>query len=419
MPNLLPFQSHDVPILQSLKRALVFWDMGLGKTVLALSAAGSRVLVVAPPSALGVWKSHAAVWRPDLTVRTTHGRGNLLYPREGELVLCTPHRLGAWHPMAGFDLIFDECQSLRKASAAITRHARNLANAVRLGGGRTWLLSGTPLEHRPDDLKGLLVLAGLLQAFGGEETFNRLFGYQERPRGHAWGVPHPEAAARLRPFVLRRTRADVQHDLPPRRHRELCVPLSTRTARLCDDALLAIHARGLTLEGSIHLSQLNRLPRFNEVSRARSALATAKIPALLDLVERYETAGEPLVVASSHRTPLDAIALRPGWRSITGDTSPRQRTLACAAFQAGELKGIAISEAGGVAITLTRASDMVVVSDPWSPAMLEQMESRIHRTGQHRPVLITRLTSTHPLERRVEVLHAEKSLVIRESVGRI
>jgi hypothetical protein len=101
------------------------------------------------------------------------------------------------------------------------------------------------------------------------------------------------------------------------------------------------------------------------------------------MVESFEEANEPVVVFSAHRAPIAAMAKRQGWAVIMGDTNQSDREDAVQAFQAGMLKGIACTiKAGGVGITLTKASKMIFCDLEWNPALNLQAEDRICRIGQ-------------------------------------
>ncbi len=83
------------------------------------------------------------------------------------------------------------------------------------------------------------------------------------------------------------------------------------------------------------------------------------------------------------------------------------------AFQRGELKGIGCTiKAGGVAITLTRASNEIFVDREPVPALNEQAEDRCFRMGQKRAVLVRILVARHPLDERImEIIEGKRALV--------
>ena len=154
------------------------------------------------------------------------------------------------------------------------------------------------------------------------------------------------------------------------------------------------------------------------ISKARAALATVKLGAALELAESYEEAGEPLVVFSAHRAPIDAFGSREGWAIITGATPAETRTAIEDAFQRGELKGIAGTiKAAGVAITLTHASNAIFIDEEPTPALNDQAQDRLYRIGQSRGVVINRLIAAHALDRRIAELLAQKNEIINASVN--
>ena len=66
---------------------------------------------------------------------------------------------------------------------------------------------------------------------------------------------------------------------------------------------------------------------------------------------------------------------------LTGDTKDRQSVVD--KFQSGEAKiFIGTSKAGGVGITLTKASNLILIDRPWTPGDTEQAEDRCYRIGQ-------------------------------------
>jgi superfamily II DNA or RNA helicase len=141
----------------------------------------------------------------------------------------------------------------------------------------------------------------------------------------------------------------------------------------------------------------------------------------LEWVEPYEDAGEPVVVFSAHRAPIDALGAREGWATITGDTPAAKRTEIVARFQAGELKGVACTiMAAGTGLTLTRACTCLFVDLDWTPALNVQAQDRLHRIGQTaQSVLYVRMVSDHPLDLHIQALIAKKMEMIAGAIERL
>ena len=315
----------------------------------------------------------------------------------------------------GTVLVLDEAHACASRKATRTKRSKALAQAARENGGRAWALTATPLKNTPPELWNVLDTVGLAyEAFGSWETFFELFnGTKDRWGQTTWGEPSPEVAELLQRVSLRRRKTDVLTDLPEKTHRTITAEIDRETARLCDEAYPEIEnaLSGLGIEEAVETLEKNPLT-FKKLSEARAALSKAKIPAMLEVVESYEAQGEPLVVFSAYRAPIDLLAKREGWASITGDTSNDKRGEIVAAFQTGKLKGVACTiRAGGVAITLTHASNVLRVDREWNPALNVQAEDRCYRIGQKNAVLVTDLVADHPLDERIaEVLSRKEAL---------
>jgi hypothetical protein len=413
-------------------------------TALIAAPAGAPILVICPAVAKGVWARETAKWRPDLKSAALSGRGSFRWPVAGEVLATnfdilpptTVETNGEKRPAdflascpAGIVLVVDECHAIKSAQAQRTERVKAIAAAVRGVGGRTWFLTGTPLLNRPPELWSVLRGLGSAEAlFGSFFRFASATGGSQREikaqggrRVTVWewnshGV-RPEVASTLKKIMLRRLKEEVLHDLPPKTRQDIPVELDSATARLCDAALEAIAKRGMTIEQAVAHATGCGSVEFEQISRARAALATAKMGALLDLVESYEEAGEPVVVFSAHRAPIDALAVREGWATITGETAPEERTRIEDRFQRGELRGVgATIKAGGVAVTLHRASHAIFVDLDWTPALNLQAEDRIWRIGTKKAVLIQRLVADHVLDMRIAVLLAEKQEMVNKTI---
>lgn len=436
---LYPFQAVGIEWLASRSTALLADDMGLGKTIQALTAAptGAPLLVICPAVAKGVWVREAKRFRPDLTPIALSGRGSFRWPQAGEMVVVNydilpgapaaekgrPAVLPPELALApkGTVVIADEAHALKSSSAQRTSRFRALAQAARATGGRTWLLTATPLLNRAPELWAMTAALGVSSdVWGGYNNYKSLWNARDGRFGVEWGHPTAAVATRLQSVMLRRMKTEVLTDLPAKTVRDLPVGgLSASAKKLCDKALAALERRGADLAKALASAEQTAEDgaTFELMSAARAALALVKLDAALELVEGYEEAGEPVVVFSAHRAPIDALAARTGWAAITGETPADERTRIEEAFQAGQLKGVAATiKAGGVAITLTKACHAVFVDQEWTPALNIQAEDRIYRIGQSRGVLITRLVADHALDRRLAELLDEKAALVAGSV---
>jgi len=433
---LFGFQYTGVKWLAAQKAAMLCDDMGLGKTIQALVALpeAAPVLVLSPAVAKGVWQREIMKWRGEYSVTLLEGRGSFRWPAPGEIV-CTnydilpdPETLPPGAP-AGLVVVADEAHVLKNTKAQRTQRARAILKLAREKlDGRTWGLTATPLLNRPMELWSILTTFGLAGiTFGSWPRFIELMdGRQDRWGGWSWGKPSPEVGALLRRAMLRRMRSEVLKDLPPKVRalqtgaisKNLTKQLDKLQARIEEtqgawNTLFAMHGHAPPKRG-----EDGKIP-FEEISAARAALAEAKIPAMLAMVESCEEQDSPLLVFSAHLAPLHALRDREGWALITGETSATERTAIEDRFQKGELRGVACSiKAGGVAITLTRATNEIFVDREWTPALNNQAEDRAHRIGQVNSLTIHELVADHPMDARVTDLLLEKQTLIDNTVER-
>jgi hypothetical protein len=463
--TLFPFQKKGILWLAARTGALLADEMGLGKTIQAIVALpdDAPVLIVAPAVAKGVWARELALWRPEFSIDVISGRGNFRWPEAGEIIILNYDILPEDCRIEKTDsgcirttqttncaprtvLIGDEAHALKSSKTKKTKAFRAISDAVQARNGKIWLITATPLLNRPPELWNILQAANIArEAFGSWNAFVKDFGGDPGEfGGYVWGTPTVDVEAKLRRVQLRRMREEVLPELPVKMWQTIDVEIDKASIKQLDKAAKFIAGLIPTswerlisdddpFEGTgkpkvklsvgdienaretlAHSSGTN----FEAIARARSLLAQAKIPALIEVVEDFEEQEEPIVVFSAHRAPIDLLGTRPGWAAITGDTSPEKRTEIENAFQQGKLKGIAATiKAGGVAITLTRAHHAIFVDLEWTPALNAQAEDRLCRIGQTRGVIIIRLVARHALDKMLFEVLVEKTIIIDGSVN--
>jgi superfamily II DNA or RNA helicase len=409
-------------------------DMGLGKTLQALGvllarAAGGPALVLAPTSVCGNWLAEAQRFAPTLDVHI-YGEADrdtlLAGAAPGQVVLASytlfqqaQERFAAlrWHTV-----IADEAQAIKNASAKRSQAVFELEADFRMA------LSGTPVENRLADLWSIMRFAapGLL---GTQSRFAERFATPiERNRDR-------DAQHLLRrliaPFILRRTKAQVLEELPPRTELIYSVaPDAVETAHYEALRRNAVAVANQALDAAPGQAKLNILAQLTRLRRGACdpRLPTpdypapgAKVQAFAQLATELASNGHKALVFSQFvdfltllKAPLDAAGIR--YQYLDGSTPAAERTRRVAAFQAGTGDLFLISlKAGGFGLNLT-AADYVVITDPWwNPAAEDQAMGRAHRIGQLRPVTVYRMVTKGTVEERIVELHHDKR-ALAESV---
>jgi SWI/SNF-related matrix-associated actin-dependent regulator 1 of chromatin subfamily A len=401
--GLFPFQIEGACFLQSHERCLLGDEMGTGKTIQTLAALPSQMgtLVVCPASLKYNWRDEAKKWRTDLTPVVLSGRGSFRLPNQGELVIVNydilPQDFTSLE-IKDFCLVCDEVHLCKNYKAKRSKAVKALSKIAKQSIG----LTGTPLMNRPFDLFGVLSALQLEgKVFGGWMGFMRAFnGFKNRWGGYDFGRPDASVPEKMRRVMLRRRREEVLPDLPGKSYTTITVESVDKKLRKQLDELY----------GEVEMVlETEELPPFEMFSGIRAQLAESRIPALLEMVESHEEQEIPLVIFSAHRKPIDVLAEREGWATITGSTKPEDRQDIVRRFQAGELKGVGLTiAAGGVGLTLTRAWKAIFVDLDWTPALNSQAEDRICRIGQTKPCEIVRLVSDHILDQHIMQLISNK-----------
>ena len=234
-------------------------------------------------------------------------------------------------------VVSDEAQVFKTSTSKRKKIFQAFARIARLRRGRTWLSTGTPVENKPIELWNITQIAGAAETvFGSFDGFLTTFkGKKLRYGGYDYGEPGDDIKERLQRFMLRRLIADVLPEIPERSWGQHEVDLSPTKLRELEG--LIRQEGGSVREAIARVTELierDEIP-IDMMSKVRAALATAKIPAMLEIVSDYEEKVTPLVVFSAHRKPVDTLEERPGWVAIHGGMTADEKDLVKDSFQNG------------------------------------------------------------------------------------
>lgn len=405
-------------------------DMGLGKTLQALALILSRApqgptLVIAPTSVCMNWISEAARFAPTLNVKLFGpGERGAMLAGAGpfDLVIASYGLLQQEAPLFArhrwSTIVLDEAQAIKNTATKRSQAVMALQGEFRM------VATGTPLENHMGELWNLFrfLNPGLL---GTSDQFNlRFAGPIERAQDK-----RAEAGARLRlkrliaPFILRRTKAQVLSELPPRTEIVLPVELTAEETALYESLRREALEKLAALEAPEAQKSIQILAEMMRLRRAccnpnlvapELQLQSSKLTVFAKLLEGLLENRHKVLVFSQFvdhltliRKHLDRHDI--AYQYLDGATPMQERKKRVDAFQAGSGDVFLISlKAGGVGINLT-AADYVIHMDPWwNPAVEDQASDRAHRMGQQRPVTIYRLVARHTIEEGIVELHKHK-----------
>ena len=421
-------------------------DMGLGKTLQTLAwleylreasrqqppgtpdaVAPTASMVVCPKSVMDNWRAEAERFVTGLRVKVW-GAGDVKHlPKQladADLHVINYNQLRllgeSLSSVRWLAVILDEGQYIKNPSSITAQIARGLRATHRL------VLSGTPIENRLTDLWSLMTFA-MPGAVGSRAQFGKMFDAKDDP------LARRRLAARVRPFLLRRTKSQVAKDLPDRVEEDLYCEIEGEQQTLyraelkrAQQMLLHVQSPKQLAEHRFHfLTSLLRLRQIcchPRLVKEDSTAASAKVEALIDQIEPLMEEGHKVLVFSQFVEMLnilrDEVAQR-GWPMfyLAGGTENRGDLVKEFQSKDGAAVFLISLKAGGFGLNLTAASYVVLFDPWWNPAVENQAIDRTHRIGQTRNVMAYRLLIKNSIEEKIRALQKTKSALAEDVLG--
>ena len=419
-------------------------EMGLGKTLQSISVLGymhefanisGPHLVMVPKSTLSNWMNEFKRWCPVLRVIKFHGNKEerdvilreqikptkMHSEREWDVCVTTYEILnlekGPLTKIAWRYLIIDEAHRLKNEASQFSQTVRQLDTQYRL------LLTGTPLQNNLHELWALLNFL-LPDVFSSSEQFDEWFNLD---------VDDTEAKQRiigqlhkiLRPFMLRRLKADVEKSLPPKTETVIFAGLTTVQKNLYRQILMRDIATINGNSGS-HSAVLNIVMQLRKCcnhpylfpgieDRSMDPMgdhlyqSCGKMLLLDKLLSKLKQRGHRVLLFSQMTRMLDIIEdylYSKGFQycRIDGNTTYDEREDRIADYNrpnSDKFIFILSTRAGGLGINLQTADTVILYDSDWNPQADLQAQDRAHRIGQKKVVQVFRLVTDETVEVKV------------------
>ncbi len=429
--TLRAYQEEGVRFLQYMTdrnyNVILADEMGLGKTVQLLALLASRkkrgmapTLLVCPASLTDNWAREAARFVPEFKVAVPRdgAERNALWktlPEYDLLILSyTAARLSGdklKHYSFSF-VVLDEAQHIKNPGSSNAKHCKSIDAAHRI------VLTGTPLENSPEDLWSIFDflqpgMLGNLTAF--RKYYSNIKSDTQLQR---------DLAARIAPYVKRRTKALVANDLPPKLERVVYCTMEPEQRNLYDAVLEEGRkqlrkldkkdARGnaTVFTTLLRLRQICCHPALLPGNEGKS-IPSAKMELLLELLHEHFDSNHKVLLFSQF-TSLLSLAIPElekaeiPFEYLDGGTRNRQQRVDHFNNDPSIPLFLLSLKAGGTGLNLTSA-DTVIIYDPWwNPAVELQAADRTHRIGQTRPVSSLKLVVRDSIEEKILELQEKK-----------
>lgn len=308
-------------------------------------------------------------------------------------------------------------------------------------GGRKLAMSGTPYRSKAQKAWGTLNWLNPKEFSSFWAWADELFKVTDGRYAREVSQTPRDAAQfqdRMRPYLIARTKAEVAPELPPIEYAgttpdgspdgpigvwlDMDPAQAKAYASMVEMAEAELHNGRITATGV--LAELTRLRQFacsygilqprlgSERTQMKPALPSNKYEWLLDFLREREGFGGKVIIASQFTGLLKVFQdqlNKEGFKPLilSGETSDKGRVNFQKAIQDPNGPywiGLINMHAGGEAITLDQADDMIILDNPWISDVLEQMENRLHRISRIHQVTVYRLQSRDTIEQGIAEL---------------
>lgn len=392
-------------------------DMGLGKTLQTITFLTSiyekidKVLIVCPVTILLNWEAEFKKFS-DIDVHIYHG-GERTIESDHKIILTSygvmKREIEETFSQQNFDIvILDEVQHLKNIRSLGALAARQLKADFRI------CLTGTPVENDLAEFYNILDLS--IPGIWGDLQFVRTASSKKSRL-----LARKNAA----PFILRRTKAQVLTDLPPKIENNVMLSFSDHEDSDYKSSLIKIKSKidnapskkkyGEILRGLLELRQKCLWQnRKGEMTFREANIDSTKVQFLMETLDQIIEEGHQAIIFSQFTTYLDLIqkiVRERHWKfaRIDGTQSVKKRQTQVELFQEGKAPIFLISlKAGGVGLNLTAASYVFIMDPWWNPAVESQAIDRAHRIGQQNTLTVYRPIIKGSVEEKVLELQKMK-----------
>ncbi|CAK9823096.1 DNA excision repair protein ERCC-6 [Anthophora retusa] len=448
-------------------------EMGLGKTVQVIAflagldssellSDGGRfrglgpTIVVCPATLMEQWVKHFHEWWPILRVVVLHQSGTysgnleyLMHSLKSGGILITSYSgmlkhkdlliASQWHYV-----ILDEGHKIRNPQAKVSKAVKEFSTPHRL------LLTGSPMQNSLKELWSLFdfILPGKL---GTLPAFLEHCASPITRGGYANASPLQEATAlqvatmlkdAISPYMLRRTKNDVQHhvSLPEKNEQVLFCSLTEEQKKLykkylrSEDVSYVLHERSHTESGRyrarllIALSALRKICNHpdlflytspvdsdEDIDESQESLEkfgfwkrSGKMTVIRSLLKIWKKQGHRVLLFTQGRQMmhiLESLVQTEEYTYLRMDgTTPmsqRQETIRLFNNDSSYFVFLLTTRVGGLGVNLTGANRVIIYDPDWNPATDAQARERAWRIGQNKNVTIYRLITAGTIEEKI------------------
>lgn len=412
-----PYQYEGIGWLFARQAALLADEMGLGKTMqtitgirlLLRSGQVRRILLICPKPLIPNWQREFRMWAEELPVVTIEGnsaRRRMLWTMPGVPILIANYELMTRDlaeipedDQPGFDLlVLDEAQRIKNRDSRTAQVARAVNRR------RSWALTGTPIENRPEELASLFEFLEVIPSRATPDL-RQLSQLADR-------------------YILRRTKDLVMTDMPPRIDRDAELQLTDAQEyayRIAEkEGIVQLNDLGDSISVQHVFELVLRLKQITNFDPLTGE--SAKLERLVADMEEIAASGGKAILFSQWTKSLDWLAERLQQFNpliYHGGVPTKKREPILDKFKNDPNAHIILMSygTGAVGLNLQFAGYVFLFDRWWNPAVEDQAINRAHRIGQKNPVIVTRFICVKTIEERIDRVLREKRELFEAILG--
>ena len=305
-------------------------------------------------------------------------------------------------------LIIDESHKCKNSTTQQSKFVQGLA----MGKEYVLELTGTPVVNNNTDLIQQLTIMGRLNDFGGYTKFMARYCAGEHKSSHLKELNY---LLRKNCFV-RRLKKDVLTQLPDKTRSYLVTDIDNmKEYKEAERDIIKYlvkyqDADDEKIQRTIRGAIMVKMGVLKQIS------ARGKVGGAIDIIHNTIDGedGQKLIVFCYLKEVVQALKQEfKGAVTVTGDDTPAQKQYAVDRFQNDERVRLIILnyKSGGVGLTLTAASNVLFVEQPWTAAECYQAEDRAHRNGQKNAVNCVYLLGQNTIDEYMyDLIHIKKNI---------
>ncbi|KAH3934471.1 hypothetical protein JI435_064500 [Parastagonospora nodorum SN15] len=422
-------------------------EMGLGKTIQVIAFMATMVqehncfpfLIVVPNSTAANWRREIKQWVPSLRVVAYFGSAQArdmaykyeMYPEGTKELRChivvTSYEAAAddscrrmFRSVSWGGLIVDEGQRLKNDKSQLYTALSAVKAPFRL------LMTGTPLQNNARELFNLLhFLDETINAAELEEKYAEMTSENVK-----------ELHDQIRPFILRRTKAQVLTFLPPLGQVILPLSMSHLQKQLYKSILskrpellkalftsdkslkqqeranlsnILMQLRKCLCHPFVYSREIEERTEVAAVSHRNLVEASAKLSLLELLLPKLKERGHRVLIFSQFLDMLNIVedfldGMEMAYQRLDGQMGSLEKQKRIDQFNAPDSPLFAFllsTRAGGVGINLATADTVIILDPDWNPHQDLQAIARAHRIGQKNKVLCFQLMTRSSVEEKI------------------